>query len=149
MNSILFQQCNALIDRSLPAISNISNLIALLYHEMQDINWLGFYLCDDTKKECTLGPFQGKVACTRIPYNQGVVGTCAQTKTTIRVNNVHEFAGHIACDSASNSEICIPIQKDGKLLAILDIDSNVFSRFTLENQIELEKIAQLFTEFYI
>ena len=116
---------------------------------MQDINWLGFYLCDDTNKECTIGPFQGKVACTRIPSHQGVVGTCAQTKTTIRVNNVHEFAGHIACDSASNSEICIPIQKDGKLLAILDIDSNVFSRFTLENQIELEKIAQLFTEFYI
>lgn len=80
MNEILIEQCSYLIDDTLPNIANISNLIALLYHEMENINWLGFYICDETNNECTLGPFQGKVACTRIPYGKGVVGTCAKTQ---------------------------------------------------------------------
>ena len=128
MNEILIEQCSYLIDDTLPNITNISNLIALLYHEMENINWLGFYICDETNNECILGPFQGKVACTRIPYGKGVVGTCAKTQETQRIEDVHKFSGHIACDCASNSEICIPIKKDDKLVAILDIDSFEFSQ---------------------
>lgn len=148
MNEFLYEQCTALIDENLPSISNISNLIALLFHELKHINWLGFYLCDENKNECILGPFQGKVACTKIPYTKGVVGTCASTLQTQRIDNVHAFAGHIACDSASNSEICIPIKKDDKLLAILDIDSIEFNNFSKADQEQLEKIADLFVPLF-
>lgn len=148
MNELLYKQCRSLIDPTLPNIANISNCIALLYHEMNNINWLGFYICDDTKQECTLGPFQGKVACTRIPYGKGVVGTCASTSTTQLVFDVHQFLGHIACDCASNSEICIPIKKDDKNLAILDIDSFEYANFSKNDQEQLEKIAQLFIELF-
>ena len=135
MNEILIEQCSYLIDDTLPNIANISNLIALLYHEMENINWLGFYICDETNNECTLGPFQGKVACTRIPYGKGV-------------EDVHKFSGHIACDCASNSEICIPIKKDDKLVAILDIDSFEFNNFSKEDQAILEKICEFFIPLF-
>lgn len=148
MNEILIEQCNLLIDKTLPNIANISNLIALLYHEMKNINWLGFYICDEKNQECTLGPFQGKVACTRIPYGKGVVGTCAKTQETQRIKNVHKFPGHIACDCASNSEICIPIKKDDKLVAILDIDSFEFNNFSKEDLESLEKISELFSPLF-
>ena len=148
MNEILIEQCNLLIDKTLPNIANISNLIALLYHEMKNINWLGFYICDEKNQECTLGPFQGKVACTRIPYGKGVVGTCAKTQETQRIENVHKFPGHIACDCASNSEICIPIKKDDKLVAILDIDSFEFNNFSKEDLESLEKISELFSPLF-
>ena len=148
MNEILIEQCNLLIDKTLPNIANISNLIALLYHEMKNINWLGFYICDEKNQECTLGPFQGKVACTRIPYGKGVVGTCAKTQETQRIENVHKFPGHIACDCASNSEICIPIKKDDKLVAILDIDSIEFNNFSKEDLESLEKISELFSPLF-
>lgn len=148
MNEILIEQCNLLIDKTLPNIANISNLIALLYHEMKNINWLGFYICDEKNQECTLGPFQGKVACTRIPYGKGVVGTCAKTQEIQRIENVHKFPGHIACDCASNSEICIPIKKDDKLVAILDIDSFEFNNFSKEDLESLEKISELFSPLF-
>ena len=148
MNKILIEQCNLLIDKTLPNIANISNLIALLYHEMKNINWLGFYICDEKNQECTLGPFQGKVACTRIPYEKGVVGTCAKTQETQRIEDVHKFPGHIACDCASNSEICIPIKKDDKLVAILDIDSFEFNNFSKEDLESLEKISELFSPLF-
>ena len=153
MNEILIEQCSYLIDDTLPNIANISNLIALLYHEMENINWLGFYICDETNcdetnNECTLGPFQGKVACTRIPYGKGVVGTCAKTQETQRIEDVHQFPGHIACDCASNSEICIPIKKDDKLVAILDIDSYKFNNFSKEDQATLEKICEFFIPLF-
>lgn len=148
MNEILIEQCNLLIDKTLPNIANISNLIALLYHEMKNINWLGFYICDEKNQECTLGPFQGKVACTRIPYGKGVVGTCAKTQETQRIENVHKFPRHIACDCASNSEICIPIKKDDKLVAILDIDSFEFNNFSKEDLESLEKISELFSPLF-
>lgn len=148
MNEILIEQCNLLIDKALPNIANISNLIALLYHEMKNINWLGFYICDEKNQECTLGPFQGKVACTRIPYGKGVVGTCAKTQVTQRIEDVHQFPGHIACDCASNSEICIPIKKDDKLVAILDIDSFEFNNFSKEDLASLEKISELFSPLF-
>lgn len=148
MNKILIEQCNLLIDKTLPNIANISNLIALLYHEMKNINWLGFYICDEKNQECTLGPFQGKVACTRISYGKGVVGTCAKTQETQRIEDVHKFPGHIACDCASNSEICIPIKKDDKLVAILDIDSFEFNNFSKEDLESLEKISELFSPLF-
>ena len=148
MNEILIEQCNLLIDKMLPNIANISNLIALLYHEMKNINWLGFYICDEKNQECTLGPFQGKVACTRISYGKGVVGTCAKTQETQRIEDVHKFPGHIACDCASNSEICIPIKKDDKLVAILDIDSFEFNNFSKEDLESLEKISELFSPLF-
>ena len=148
MNKILIEQCNLLIDKTLPNIANISNLIALLYHEMKNINWLGFYICDEKNQECTLGPFQGKVACTRISYGKGVVGTCAKTQETQRIEDVHKFPGHIACDCASNSEICIPIKKDDKLVAILDIDSFEFNNFSKKDLELLEKISELFSPLF-
>lgn len=148
MNEILIEQCNLLIDKTLPNIANISNLIALLYHEMKNINWLGFYICDEKNQECTLGPFQGKVACTRISYGKGVVGTCAKIQETQRIEDVHKFPGHIACDCTSNSEICIPIKKDDKLVAILDIDSFEFNNFSKEDLESLEKISELFSPLF-
>lgn len=105
-------------------------------------------LCDEKNQECTLGPFQGKVACTRIPYGKGVVGTCAKTQETQRIEDVHKFASHIACDCASNSEICIPLKKDGKLVAILDIDSFEFNNFSIEDQAILEKICEFFIPLF-
>ena len=146
MKSILYQQCEALNDSSLPAISNISNILALLYHEMGDVNWIGFYLCNDQKQECLLGPFQGKVACTRIQYGLGVVGTCAQRQKTIVVDDVHQFPGHIACDAASQSEIVIPLKKDDQLVAILDIDSPITHRFDNSIKETLEDISLILSD---
>lgn len=146
MNTLLIEQSKNLIDKTLPPISNISNLIALLYFHYENVNWLGLYICDETKKECTLGPFQGKVACTRIPFGKGVVGTCATEREILRIRDVHQFKGHIACDCASNSEICLPIIKDDKLLAILDIDSTLYNRFSSEDKETLFEISKLFAQ---
>ncbi len=148
MNTLLYKQAESIIDSTLPSISNISNLIALLYHELDHINWLGFYIWDESTQECTLGPFQGKVACTRIPYGKGVVGTCIKTQNIQRVDNVNEFEGHIACDSQSKSELCIPIKKDDTIYAILDIDSDIFNRFSKDDEETLFEISKLFTQFF-
>lgn len=149
MNTLLYKQAESIIDYSLPSISNISNLIALLFHELEHINWLGFYICDDKNNQCTLGPFQGKVACTRIPYGKGVVGTCVQTGQIQRVDDVNKFKGHIACDSQSKSELCIPIKKDDKIYAILDIDSDIYRRFSQEDQETLFEISKLFIQLFL
>ncbi len=148
MNTLLYKQAESIIDYSLPSISNISNLIALLFHELEHINWLGFYIYDDKNNQCTLGPFQGKVACTRIPYGKGVVGTCVQTGQIQRVDDVNKFKGHIACDSQSKSELCIPIKKDDKIYAILDIDSDIYRRFSQEDQETLFEISKLFIQLF-
>lgn len=147
MNKVIVEQAKCVIDETLPSISNISNLLAILFHEFENINWAGLYFCDESKKECTLGPFQGKVACTRIPYGHGVVGTCAKSKQMIVVDDVHQFPGHIACDSASNSEIVIPLIKDQVLCAILDIDSNVFSNFNKGKVETIQEVAYLLSSF--
>ena len=141
MKTILQQQVESIIDKNLPSLTNISNILALLYHEMDHINWAGLYLCDTKKQECILGPFQGKVACTLIPYKKGVVGTCAATQKSILVKNVHEFAGHIACDCASQSEVVFPLQSDTELYAILDIDSDQRNRFSQEDYEMLSNIS--------
>jgi L-methionine (R)-S-oxide reductase len=109
-------------------ISQLSNLSALLYREL-NFWWVGFYLVDESKKELYLGPFQGPTACTKIPYGKGVCGSAWQKAETIIVPDVHQFAGHIACSSESNSEIVVPLKKDGKVTAVLDVDSTHFNHF--------------------
>ena len=125
---LLHRQAAALLDGERDFLANCANISALLFMELSDINWAGFYLMRNG--ELVVGPFQGKPACTRIAVGSGVCGTAADTRAVQIVDNVHEFEGHIACDSASNSEIVLPIMRDGELLGVLDIDSPSFSRFS-------------------
>ena len=128
----------------------LSNAAALLWDALDDINWVGFYLVDPTTTsdlesgtpELRLGPFQGKVACVRIPFGRGVCGTAAETKTSQLVEDVHQFPGHIACDSASNSEVVVPIVKDNQVVGVLDIDSPSVARFTQEDLTGLEQVVK-------
>lgn len=121
----------------LPLLSNAS---ALIFEGLTDLNWAGFYLMN--KGSLLLGPFQGKVACIRIPLGKGVCGTAAAKNETILVDNVHEFPGHIACDGASNSEIVIPIHQNKEVVGVLDIDSPKFSRFSNEDKLGLEEFVK-------
>jgi L-methionine (R)-S-oxide reductase len=122
-------------------IANLANAAALLFWNLPGVNWAGFYLLKD--QELVLGPFQGKIACVRIKLGQGVCGNAAEQRQTVAVANVHEFPGHIACDSASNSEIVIPLIKDATLIGVLDIDSPQFARFDDEDKAELQKFVQI------
>ncbi len=122
-------------------VTTLSNASALLSMYLNDINWVGFYILKND--ELILGPFQGKVACTNIKIGKGVCGTCIKEEKTIIVPNVHEFKGHIACDSASNSEICIPLYLNNKIYGLLDIDSPSLNRFTEIDKINLEKICEM------
>ena len=125
-------------------ISKLANASAFLFNSLEDVSWVGFYLLD--KGYLYLGPFQGKVACTVIPIGKGVCGTAVANKETILVKNVHEFPGHIACDSESNSEIVIPIYKNKDLYMVLDIDSKSLNRFSELDKIGLEKITEVISE---
>ena len=128
----------------------LSNAAALLWDALDDINWAGFYLVDpatvsgegSSTPELRLGPFQGKVACVRIPFGRGVCGTAAATRTSQLIEDVHQFPGHIACDSASNSEVVVPIFKDGQIVGVLDIDSPSVARFTQEDLSGLEQVVK-------
>ena len=122
-------------------IGNLAKAPALLYDTLSDLNWAGFYLMEDGR--LVLGPFQGKVACVEIEVGKGVCGTAVEQNATMLVEDVHQFPGHIACDGASNSEIVVPIRKDGRVIGVLDIDSPKFSRFTEADQIGLEKFVQV------
>lgn len=113
-------------------IANLANISAVLFDQIKNLNWLGFYVMN--QGELVLGPFQGKVACVRIPVGQGVCGTAVATGEVQRVENVHDFAGHIACDSASESELVLPIKHNGKVVAVLDIDSPNQGRFSQLDQ---------------
>lgn len=124
----LIKQVIACIDGETDLIANMSNISALLAMELEDINWVGFYLLKGD--ELVLGPFQGKPACVRIPVGKGVCGTAIATNTVQRVADVHQFDGHIACDAVSNSEIVIPFTVKGALYGVLDIDSPILSRFS-------------------
>lgn len=138
MNTLLVKQLRALIQDESNLIANLSNVSALLNAHFDQINWVGFYLWDDQDRELVLGPFQGKVACNRIPMGRGVCGSALQQQQTLIVPDVHAFAGHIACDSASRSEIVVPIIIDGQPFGVLDIDAPVTNRFTTEDQALLE-----------
>ena len=127
---LLTEQLNSLASDEPLFVPVLSNASALLFENLEDINWAGFYLMD--KGSLLLGPFQGKVACIRIPLGRGVCGTAAKLDKTQLVANVHEFEGHIACDADSNSEIVIPMHCNGKVIGVLDIDSPVYDRFKFE-----------------
>jgi L-methionine (R)-S-oxide reductase len=121
--------------------ANLANAAALLFWSLPAINWAGFYLLK--QQELVLGPFQGKIACVRIKLGQGVCGDAAEQRQTLVVPNVHEFPGHIACDSTSNSEIVVPIIKNDVLIGVLDIDSPELARFDHDDKIELQKFVQI------
>ncbi|NWL89698.1 GAF domain-containing protein [Paenibacillus sp. 79R4] len=137
-------QLKSLICEEPDRIANLANASALLNFYLSDINWVGFYMFDG--KELVLGPFQGLPACIRIPLGKGVCGTSAKERRSLRVDNVHAFPGHIACDAASNSEIVIPMIKNGELIGVLDMDSPLKSRFDELDQAFLEQFVQVLTE---
>ena len=147
MNSFyaeLAAKLNALMEGVPYQIANLANASALLWQELPDINWVGFYqLLGD---RLVLGPFQGKPACIQIPLGKGVCGKAAAEERVLRVENVHEFPGHIACDSASNSEIVLPLYRLGKIWGVLDIDSPLFSRFSQEDEAQLGLISELLSK---
>ena len=127
---MLLPQIDALIKDEINFIANISNITSVLKYSFDNFLWVGFYFTDNNNPgELVLGPFQGRVACTRIKFGQGVCGTSAERKETIIVNDVNEFPGHIVCDSLSKSEIVVPVLKNDKVLGVLDIDSDYFGNF--------------------
>ena len=130
-----------LVDGEPDGIANMANAAALIWESLPDINWAGFYRNIDG--ELVLGPFQGRPACIRIPFGTGVCGAAAATLQVQRIEDVHAFPGHIACDSASNSEIVVPIVRDGKLLAVLDIDSPNRARFDEEDEAGCVRLAEI------
>lgn len=136
---LLKEQLQSLVMGVPYSVANLANASALLNQALRDINWVGFYLCQDGK--LVLGPFQGKTACIEIPFGRGVCGTAVAKDETQLVYDVHQFPGHIACDSASNSEIVIPLHKDGKVAAVLDIDSPLVGRFTEADKAGLELLV--------
>ena len=138
---LIVKQVASLISGESDLIANLANISAVLFNNLDDVNWAGFYLFKEN--QLVLGPFQGQAACIRIPMNKGVCGTAAFKKEAILVDNVHEFSGHIACDAASNSEIVIPIVVAGSLIGVLDIDSPKYARFSQDDLIALSAIVSL------
>ena len=136
----LLKQVQSVISSELPLVTNLANTAAILF-KMEDVNWAGFYLLIDN--ELVLGPFQGDVACTRIPLGKGVCGNSAQTRKTIVVDDVNLFDGHIACSSLSKSEIVVPLIKDEKLIGVIDLDAPIYSRFKKEEQEFLEQVRDV------
>jgi L-methionine (R)-S-oxide reductase len=125
-------------------IACAANMAALLYWSLPELNWVGFYLVDARSGDLLVGPFQGKPACVRIPLGRGVCGTAAAQRRTVLVEDVHEFPGHIACDSASNSEIVVPVLAGDRLLGVLDLDSPKLGRFDAADARGLEKLVAVF-----
>ena len=141
-------QLRALLEGERDLIANAANFSALVYNSLQDLNWVGFYFLKNG--ELVLGPFQGQPACVRIPIGNGVCGTAARLRETVIVPNVHEFPGHIACDSASNSELVVPIVSGEELIGVLDLDSPSFSRFNDDDARAMNVLVEIFkdaTEF--
>ena len=138
----LASQISALIQDETDPVANMANVASLLFHSLPRLNWVGFYLLKGG--ELVLGPFQGRIACVRIAFGRGVVGTAAEKRTTIRVADVNEFPGHIACDTASRSEIVVPLtSEDAHLLGVLDVDSPELDRFDADDEAGLKAIGQI------
>ena len=148
LNGCLVDNVKALIDKDIPLVSNLSNISRLIYESIPNVSWCGFYLSYLDKDELYLGPYQGPIACTLIPFGKGVCGTCAKEKKTQLVPDVHKCSNHIACSSKTNSEIVVPIIKENRVLGVIDLDSEEFSNFTLEHQEQLEKISELLKELF-
>ena len=139
MYDLLLKQLPHVLEGEKNAITNLANFSALLFNSMENVNWVGFYLYDGN--ELVLGPFQGKPACVRLQLGKGVCGTSFQNNETLVVANVDEFPGHIACDAESKSEIVIPLEHNGKLYGVLDIDSPIYNRFDSDDKSSLEKLV--------
>ncbi|WP_017905659.1 GAF domain-containing protein [Pseudomonas asplenii] len=139
---LLCAQLEALLADERDFIANSAQFSAFLFNQIEDLNWAGFYL--NRNGELVLGPFQGQIACVRIPFGRGVCGAAAASLQTQRVEDVHAFPGHIACDSASNSELVVPLVKEGLLIGVLDLDSPRLARFTVEDQAGIEQLAAIF-----
>jgi GAF domain-containing protein len=142
--SHLAAQLRSLLQDERDFIANAANFSALLYHSLPDVNWVGFYFLKNN--ELVLGPFQGQPACVRIAIGKGVCGTAAELRQTLVVPNVHEFPGHIACDSASNSEVVVPLINNGELIGVVDLDSPRSRRFDEDDAAGINKLAQIFLE---
>jgi L-methionine (R)-S-oxide reductase len=142
--STLAAQARGLLSSEKDVMANAANLSALLYLELEQVNWVGFYFLKG--QELVLGPFQGKPACVRIPLGRGVCGKAAESRQTLRVADVEQFSDHIACDAASRSELVIPLVQNGELLGVLDIDSPVTERFSAADQEKLEQVARVYLE---
>ncbi|WP_217537915.1 GAF domain-containing protein [Stenotrophomonas sp. GbtcB23] len=140
----LLAQARALVHGERDRIANAANLSALVYHALPQLNWVGFYLFDGT--ELVVGPFQGLPACVRIPLDKGVCGAAASQRVTQRIEDVDAFPGHIACDSASRSELVVPLVHGDTLIGVFDLDSPVLARFDADDQAGLEAIAAVFIE---
>lgn len=136
----LLSQVQTIVKDDLPLVTNLANTSAILF-KMEDVNWAGFYLLIDN--ELVLGPFQGDVACTRIPLGKGVCGKSARERKTIVVDDVNQFDGHIACSSLSKSEIVVPLIKEEKLIGVIDLDAPIYSRFKKEEQEFLEEVRDV------
>jgi GAF domain-containing protein len=139
---LLAAQLEALLSGERDFIANAAQFSAFIFNELPDLNWAGFYL--NQHEELVLGPFQGKVACVRIPFARGVCGQAARTRATVRVDDVHAHADHIACDSASNAEIVMPVMHNQRLIGVFDIDSPKLNRFSAEDQVALERLLAIF-----
>ena len=137
----LAAQLSSLLEGERDFIANAANTASLIFHALPDLNWAGFYFAKDG--ELVLGPFQGRPACVRIRIGQGVCGAGAAKRETVIVPNVHEFPGHIACDSASNSEIVVPLMKESRLIGVLDLDSPLPSRFDQDDAAGLEALGRI------
>ena len=145
--TLLAQQIEELAEIDAHWLPVLANTAALLWGALEDINWAGFYLVDsdtgsDGVSELRLGPFQGNVACVRIPFGKGVCGTAAETEKSQLVEDVHRFPGHIACDAASNSEVAVPLKVEGSVVGVLDIDSPTRGRFGEEDLLGLKAVAR-------
>lgn len=140
--ALLERQLDAICDNEVDALANTANFVALLFDAFDNVNWLGIYVLRG--EQLVLGPFQGKSACVRIPLGQGVCGTAAATRETQRVADVHDFDGHIACDPASRSELVVPLQVNGELIGVLDIDSPARNRFSAADQSGAEQLCRRF-----
>ncbi|OIK14449.1 GAF domain-containing protein [Bacillus sp. MUM 13] len=142
---MVIKQLVSLIEDEKNMVANLSNASSLLNQFLDEVNWVGFYLTEGT--ELVLGPFQGLPACVRIPFGKGVCGTSAAERKTMRIEDVHQFPGHIACDAASRSEIVVPLLKDGELLGVLDIDSPIIKRFDEIDEKMLQEFASTLAQY--
>ena len=142
----LEKSLGALLEGESDATAGAANMAALLYWSLPEVNWAGFYLLDSRSRDLLVGPFQGKPACVRIPIGKGVCGMAAARRATIVVPDVHEFPGHIACDSASNSEVVVPILVGDRLVGVLDLDSPVRNRFDEADARGLEALVRIFVQ---
>jgi GAF domain-containing protein len=137
----LGNQIGGLLAGETDVVANLANAAAAIFHALEAVNWAGFYLARGT--ELVLGPFQGKPACVRIEFGRGVCGTAAVRRRSVLVDDVHAFAGHIACDAASRSELVVPLLRDGRLIGVLDLDSPVRARFDARDQAGCEALAAI------